>query len=73
MGDDIGYINLGKIKAASLPEIFKEFENTSGLVIDIRNYPSEFMPFALGKYLKPHLLLLFVLLMRIFNYPEGLR
>jgi hypothetical protein len=52
-GDDIGYINLGKIKAASLPEIFKEFENTKGLVIDIRNYPSEFMPFALGKYLKP--------------------
>lgn len=53
MGDDIGYINLEKIKAASLPEIFKAFENTKGLVIDIRNYPSEFMPFALGKYLKP--------------------
>ncbi|MES2328306.1 MAG: S41 family peptidase [Bacteroidota bacterium] len=53
MGDDIGYINLEKIKAASLPEIFKAFENTRGLVIDVRNYPSEFMPFALGKYLKP--------------------
>lgn len=53
MSGDIGYINLGKIKAASLPAIFKAFEETKGLVIDIRNYPSEFMPFALGAYLKP--------------------
>jgi hypothetical protein len=53
IGDDIGYINLEKIRGGSLPEIFKQFENTSGLVIDIRNYPLEFMPFALGRYLKP--------------------
>lgn len=53
IGADIGYINLGKIQANSLDAIFKEFEHTSGLVIDIRNYPSQFMPFALGKYLKP--------------------
>jgi len=53
LGDDIGYINLEKIKAASLPEIFKQFEQTKGLIIDIRNYPSQFVPFALGKCLKP--------------------
>ncbi|MES2372190.1 MAG: S41 family peptidase [Bacteroidota bacterium] len=53
MADNIGYINLGKIQAKSLDGIFREFEHTSGLVIDIRNYPSQFMPFALGKYLKP--------------------
>jgi len=53
IGEDIGYINLGKIKTDSLPAIFRQLQNTKGLVIDIRSYPSEFMPFALGKYLKP--------------------
>lgn len=53
MGDDIGYINLEKIRVSSLPEIFKAFENTVGLVIDIRNYPFAFVPFELAKYLKP--------------------
>lgn len=53
IGEDIGYINLEKIRADSLKEIFKAFENTEGLVIDIRNYPYNFIPFALGRYLKP--------------------
>lgn len=53
LSPDIGYINLGKIVADSLPAIFKHFENTKGIVIDIRNYPKEFMPFALGEYIKP--------------------
>jgi hypothetical protein len=53
VNDDIGYISLAKIKADSLSYIFKTFENTKGLIIDIRIYPSEFMPFALGAFLKP--------------------
>jgi C-terminal processing protease CtpA/Prc len=53
LSDDIGYINIGKIKADSLPVIFKKFMNTKGIVIDIRNYPNEFMPYVMGKYLKP--------------------
>ena len=28
----------------------KQFKNTKGIVIDIRNYPSTFVPFALGTY-----------------------
>jgi C-terminal processing protease CtpA/Prc len=48
---DIGYINLGNIKADLLPRIFKAFSNTKGIVIDIRNYPSEFVVFSLGNYL----------------------
>lgn len=52
LSPDIGYISLGKIKADSLPVIFKAFENTKGIIIDIRNYPKEFMPFAMGAYLK---------------------
>lgn len=53
LSDDIGYINIGKIRKDSLPVIFKKFENTKGIVIDIRNYPNEFMPYAMGRYLKP--------------------
>jgi hypothetical protein len=53
LSDDIGYINIGKIKEDSLPAIFKKFANTKGIIIDIRNYPKEFMPYAMGRYLKP--------------------
>jgi hypothetical protein len=53
LADDIGYINIGKIKKDSLPVIFKTFENTKGIIIDIRNYPTEFIPYVMGKYLKP--------------------
>ena len=53
LADDIGYVNIGKIQTDSLPVIFKKFENTKGIIIDIRNYPNEFMPYAMGRYLKP--------------------
>jgi C-terminal processing protease CtpA/Prc len=53
LSDAIGYINIGKIKADSLPVLFKKFRHTKGIIIDIRNYPNEFMPYAMGKYLKP--------------------
>lgn len=53
LSDDIGYINIGKIKSDSLPVIFKKFMNTKGIIIDIRNYPNQFMPYDMGKYLKP--------------------
>ncbi len=52
LSPDIGYISLGKIQADSLPAIFKAFENTKGIVIDIRNYPKQFMPFAMAPYIK---------------------
>jgi C-terminal processing protease CtpA/Prc len=51
---ETGYINLGKIEIDSLENIFKAFAGTKGIVIDIRNYPSAFMPFEMGKYIKPH-------------------
>jgi hypothetical protein len=55
LSDDIGYINIGKIQEDSLPVIFKKFMNTKGIIIDIRNYPNQFMPYAMGRYLKPAL------------------
>ncbi|MCC3151737.1 S41 family peptidase [Hymenobacter sp. BT770] len=49
--NNIGHLKLGTIHQAQLPEIMEAAKNTKGLVIDIRNYPSEFMVFALSQYL----------------------
>jgi len=50
---DIAYINNGSLKTKYLPAIWKEIENTKGLIIDIRNYPSDFPIYALSNYLMP--------------------
>ena len=50
---NIGYLYLGTIKNKYLPEIMKEVQNTKGLIIDLRCYPSEFIVFTLSKYLMP--------------------
>lgn len=50
---DIAYINNGSLKREYLPKIWKEIENTKGLIIDIRNYPSDFPIYALSSYLMP--------------------
>lgn len=48
--DNIGYITLQNIKEEDVPKIKEEFVNTAGIIIDIRNYPSTFVPFSLGSY-----------------------
>lgn len=50
---DVGYIYLGNVKSDLFPTIFEQFKDTKGIVIDIRNYPSEFVVFSLGQYLVP--------------------
>ena len=50
---DIAYIDNGSLKKQFLPKIWKEIEKTNGLIIDIRNYPSDFLVFALSDYLMP--------------------
>ncbi|APY10449.1 peptidase S41 [Seonamhaeicola sp. S2-3] len=47
---DIGYLSLEFIKKEDIPVIKEAFKNTKGIVIDIRNYPSTFVPFTLGSY-----------------------
>jgi len=51
---NIGYIFPGRFKNSQLPAIKKMFENTRGIIIDMRCYPSEFMPFTFGHYIKPN-------------------
>ena len=48
---DVAYVKLSSIKAADLEGYFERAKNTKGLIVDIRNYPSEFVPFAMGAYL----------------------
>ncbi|HYV91447.1 MAG TPA: S41 family peptidase [Chitinophagales bacterium] len=50
----IGYINIGMVHTAELDNIFSKFKNTRGIVIDIRNYPTDFLVFRMGKYLNTH-------------------
>ena len=53
LDNNIGYITLMSIKDDDIPKIKEEFKNTRGIIIDIRNYPSTFVPFALGSYFVP--------------------
>ena len=48
LSPDVAYLKLSTIKAADVPRYLKQAEGTRGLIIDIRDYPSEFMPFVLG-------------------------
>lgn len=50
---DISYINNGAIKSKDLPIIWKDIKNTKGLIIDNRNYPSDFVIYNLCNYLMP--------------------
>jgi C-terminal processing protease CtpA/Prc len=46
----IGYVTLQNIKLNDIDSIKTLFKDARGIVIDIRNYPSTFVPFALGSY-----------------------
>jgi C-terminal processing protease CtpA/Prc len=50
LNENIGYITLANIKDDDIPIIKETFKKTRGIIIDIRNYPSTFVPFALGSY-----------------------
>jgi C-terminal processing protease CtpA/Prc len=50
MENNIGYVTLMSIKDDDIPKIKEEFKNTKGIIIDLRNYPSTFVPFKLGSF-----------------------
>ncbi|MGD9491818.1 MAG: S41 family peptidase [Bacteroidales bacterium] len=53
INNEIAYINNESLQRAYLPKIWKSMKNTKGLVIDIRNYPSDFPIYSLSRYLMP--------------------
>jgi C-terminal processing protease CtpA/Prc len=48
LGDDVAYLKLSSIKRADVKGYIESAVRARGLVIDIRNYPGEFVVFALG-------------------------
>ena len=51
LSPDVAYLKLSSIHVQDLPGYLRQAAETRGLVIDIRNYPSEFVVFALGSHL----------------------
>ena len=52
LNKDIGYVYPAKYKNSDLPDIKKLFATAKGIIIDMRCYPSDFMPFTFGNYIK---------------------
>lgn len=51
LSPDVAYLKLSSVQASQAASYIESAAGTKGLVIDIRNYPSEFVVFALGSRL----------------------
>jgi C-terminal processing protease CtpA/Prc len=51
LSKDVAYLKLSSVKIADAVHYVEQAAGTKGLIIDIRNYPSEFVVFALGSLL----------------------
>jgi C-terminal processing protease CtpA/Prc len=51
LSDDIAYLKLSSVKTAEVADYLRGAAGARCLVIDIRNYPSEFVVFDLGQHL----------------------
>jgi hypothetical protein len=51
LSNDVAYLKLSSVKLADAAQYIDSAAGTKGLIINIRNYPSEFMVFALGSLL----------------------
>lgn len=51
LSNDVAYLKLSSVKIADAAHYIDSAAGTKGLIIDIRNYPSEFVVFALGSLL----------------------
>jgi hypothetical protein len=50
--ENIGYVAADKLDFYDYDKIKKDFANTKGIIFDLRAYPSVFMPFSYGSWLK---------------------
>ena len=53
LSDQVAYLKLSSVKADAVAGYVEAAQKTKGLIVDIRNYPSEFVVFALGSLLVP--------------------
>jgi C-terminal processing protease CtpA/Prc len=52
LSKDVAYLKLSSVKSAQVGDNINGAKGTKGIVIDIRNYPSEFVVFTLGSLLQ---------------------
>jgi C-terminal processing protease CtpA/Prc len=52
LAGSIGYINPSKLKEDAFDQLRAKMQKTKGLIIDLRCYPTIFMPFIYGSWLK---------------------
>ncbi len=50
--NNIGYIYPAKLKEGDIDAIAKAFQHTKGVIVDFRCYPSTYMPYSFGFWLK---------------------
>jgi C-terminal processing protease CtpA/Prc len=50
LSPDVAYLKLSSVKAVEIDRYLTLAAKTKGLIVDIRNYPSEFVVFALGSH-----------------------
>jgi C-terminal processing protease CtpA/Prc len=50
LSKDVAYLKLSAVKASAIPAYLEQAAGTKGWILDIRNYPSEFVVFALGSH-----------------------
>jgi hypothetical protein len=53
LSDDVAYLKLSAVKVAEVADYVRGAAGAKVFVIDIRNYPSDFVVFALGGHLVP--------------------
>ena len=51
LSPDVAYLKLSSVRQSEAVSYIRSADETKGLIIDIRNYPSEFVVFALGSLL----------------------
>lgn len=51
LSDQVAYLKLSSVRASQAADYVVRAAGTKGLIIDIRNYPSEFVVFAFGSHL----------------------
>ena len=52
INDQIGYVNAGKYRNSEMPQMKKMFAKAKGIIVDIREYPSDLMAYTFANYFK---------------------
>lgn len=52
INDQLGYVNAGQYQNSELPQMKKMFTKTRGIIVDLREYPNDFMPYTFVNYIK---------------------